>query len=164
MLDLDSAGSVSPSIPRPIFTTFGPSRPWPQPALSSCISPAPGREGGLSGQRCAALDVPRGPEGTSGHKAESLLLEHLMISPHLTKLPALWLDGKLAGVPDAGRGGWWVHYGAGAEGHFFLICCYTSVPRTEPGMWELIVFQMLLIIKKVFENLGKVLEYLDQSQ
>lgn len=82
-------------------------------------------------------------------------LKHLMISPHLTKLPALWLDGKLAGVPDAGRGGGWVHYGAGAEGHFFLICCYTSVPRTEPGMWELIFFQMLLIIKKVFENLDR---------
>lgn len=82
-------------------------------------------------------------------------LKQLMISPHLTKLPALWLDGKLAGVPDTGRGGWWVHYGAGSEGHFFLICCYTSVPRTEPGMWELIFFQMLLIIKKIFENLDR---------
>ena len=108
VLDLDSTELVSPSISWPAFAMFSPSRSWPQLTLRSSTSPPPGRVGGLSGQCCAALEAPQGPEGTSWPRGRI----PSALNTCLAKPPVLWLDSSegvlhIGGVPETSRGGWW---------------------------------------------------------
>ena len=99
---------------------------------------SPGRVGGLLGQCCAALEAPRGPEGTSwprGRIPPALnTLRSLPAWP--SYLPSGWMAGKvcstLVGSQKLAEVGGGVHYRAGAKASsfsFFLAVLH--------GIWNL---------------------------
>lgn len=100
VLDLDSAGWVSPGIPLPVYTTFSPSRPWPQQGPESMRFSSLEGSGWPFRSALCCFRGPRRPEGTSVPMRQNpFCWKHLMVSSHLAKLPALQWAGNEGVVP-----------------------------------------------------------------